>query len=373
MPASSFNSSFIFTIWDKILRRSNNKIGCLVISNYFYCMKRMPVFLIHLICWTAFLAYSYGSYVADFKGFRSIAFSVSMTTVQIIQFYICFLWVYPNYLKQHKIPQLIGGMIVALLAFICLRYGIEEVFYPKFFGIRNYNPGTPLLYYFKDNVYWGTSYIVVAMAVYGVQHSFRTEITNKSLKNDVVKAELAFLKSQINPHFLYNTLNYVYSLAIPVSDKLADAVLKLSDLMRYTLSESATGFVQLVKEVDYVNNYIALFKMRFEPNFYIDFNINGVSEDQEIASLMLIPFVENAFKHGVVNEKDSPVRIKLRASTKMVVFEVSNKINRGQKDTSSGVGLLNIQRRLNLIYPDKHNLLVSNNENTYKTTLTIKW
>ncbi|MGY3055342.1 two-component system LytT family sensor kinase [Pedobacter sp. UYEF25] len=336
-------------------------------------MKRIPAYLIHIICWTAFLAYSYGSYFADFKGFRSIAFGISMTTVQIIQFYICFLWVYPNYLKQDKIVKLIGGMFVALLAFIFLRYGIEEIVYPKFFAIRNYNVGTTFSYYFWDNVYWGTSYIVVAMAVFSVQQSFRSEIANKNLKNDVIKAELAFLKSQINPHFLYNTLNYVYALAIPVSDKLADAVLKLSDLMRYTLSESATGFVPLVKEVEYVNNYIALFEMRFEPNFYVQFGTDGLTEKQEIASLLLIPFVENAFKHGVVSDPSSPVKIKLKANLKTLSFEVSNKINRNQKDTSSGVGLLNIQKRLNLIYPDRHELMVSNNGNTYKTTLTINW
>ena len=336
-------------------------------------MKRIPVFLIHIICWSAFLTYSFGPYFSDEKVFRSIALNISITVVQIVQFYICFLWVYPNYLKPNKIPQLIGGMFVALMAFIFLRYGIEEMFYPKFFGVRNYNPGTPLLYYVWDNVYWGTSYIVVALAVFAVQQSFRSEIANKNLKNDVVKAELAFLKSQINPHFLYNSLNYVYSLAIPVSDKIADAVLKLSDLMRYTLSESTTGFVPLVKEIEYVKNYIALFRMRFEPSFYVDFSIEGLNDNQEIASLMLIPFVENAFKHGVVNDKTNPVKIDLKASKVSVIFEVSNKINRNQKDISSGIGLLNIERRLSLIYPDRYELLVSNDGNTYKTTLSIRW
>ncbi len=336
-------------------------------------MKRIPVFLIHVICWTAFLAYSYSALISDFKGFGSIGFNVSMTFVQIVQFYICFLWVYPKFLKPNRIPQLLGGMFIALLAFILLRYGIEEMFYPRFLGMRNYSPDTPLLYYARDNVYWGTTYIVVAMAIYAVQQSFKAEIANKTLKNDVVKAELAFLKSQINPHFLYNTLNYVYSLAIPVSDKLADAVLKLSDLMRYTLSESDTGFVPLEKEVEYIENYIALFKMRFEPNFFLDFSINGPINNREIASLMLIPFVENAFKHGVVNDRTSPVRINLKATSKVLVFEVSNKINRGQKDASSGVGLFNVQRRLDLIYPNQHELLVSNNGNTYKTILAINW
>jgi two-component system LytT family sensor kinase len=335
-------------------------------------MKKIPVFLIHIICWSAFLAYSFGPYFTDFKGFHSIALNISITVVQIIQFYVCFLWVYPNFLKRNKIPQLLGGMFIGLLTFIFFRYGIEEMFYPKYFGIRNYSPGVPIFSYAMDNIYWGTTYIIVAMAVYAVQETFKSELTNKNLKNDVVKAELAFLKSQINPHFLYNTLNYVYSLAIPVSDKIADAVLKLSDLMRYTLSESTTGLVPLSKEIDYVKNYIALFKMRFEPLFYVQFDIDGINEQQEIASLVLIPFVENAFKHGVVNDEKNPIKISLKGKDKTIFFEVSNKINRGQKDTSSGIGLLNIQRRLSLIYPDRHELAIYNDGNIYKTVLTIK-
>ncbi len=211
---------------------------------------------------------------------------------------------------------------------------------------------------------------MVPAAVYGIEQSFKSEQVNRKLKEEVVKAELSFLKSQINPHFLYNTLNYVYSLAIPVSNKLANAVLRLSDLMRYTLNDSPDGKVGLDKEVEYLESYVALFRMRFEPNFYVDFIADGIA-DQKIASLILIPFVENAFKHGVVNDAVQPVRIRLKVQQKRLSFEVSNKISHAQKDHSSGVGMVNIHRRLDLIYPDKHELLISNNGNTYKSTLIL--
>ena len=187
-----------------------------------------------------------------------------------------------------------------------------------------------------------------------------------------MKSELAFLKSQINPHFLYNTLNYIYSLAIPVSDKMAAAVLRLSDLMRYTLTESADGMVGVEKEVDYLESYIELFRMRFDPHFYVSFHTEGINGQQRVAALLLIPFVENAFKHGVVNDPQHPVEILLNITGKTLSLTVKNKISNNQKDRSSGVGLVNIQRRLELIYPGKYMLNIEKQDQIYQTGLTIK-
>ncbi|GAA3954960.1 histidine kinase [Pedobacter ginsengiterrae] len=333
-------------------------------------MKNTKVIFIHLLCWVLILTYQYSGYLIESASFVSIALGVSMTIIQIVEFYICYLWVYPKYLKKGKIPQLVLGVIFALGVFIALRFLIEEILYLKWFNFHNYSDQTTTISYIIDNIYYGISYITISAAVYSVQQNFKTEIANRKLKDEVVKSELAFLKSQINPHFLYNTLNYVYSLAIPISDKLANAILRLSDLMRYTLNESPDGRVSLVKEVEYLESYIELFKMRFEPNFFVDFNAEGIVE-QKVAALVLIPFVENAFKHGVLNDEKHPVRIKLKVNGKRLSFEVSNKISHAQKDHSSGVGLVNIHRRLDLIYPDQHELLISNNGNTYKTTLII--
>ncbi|WP_231462387.1 MULTISPECIES: sensor histidine kinase [unclassified Pedobacter] len=333
-------------------------------------MRKIRTIVIHFICWIAVLAYFYGEALIKGVTLRQSAFDISMNFIQIVEFYICYLWLYPSFLKREKIFQLIAGILFTVAIFISMRYLIEQILYFEWFGMKNYSDDTPVSKYISDNIYYSIAFLVVPAAVYAIQQNFRTEIANRKLKDEVVKSELAFLKSQINPHFLYNTLNYVYSLAIPVSDKLANAVLRLSDLMRYTLNDSPDGKVSLSKEVDYLESYIELFRMRFEPNFYVDFKAEGI-EEQKIAALMLIPFLENAFKHGVLNDEKHPIRVRLKVYQKRLSFEVSNKISHAQKDHTSGIGLVNIHRRLDLIYPDKHDLLIANNGNTYKATLII--
>lgn len=333
-------------------------------------MKRKTI-AIHIICWTVFLVYYYiGRLIDPVSGKKAFLYT-SMTLIQIIEFYICYLWVYPRYLKVGKGLQLLGGVGIAMVVFIVLRYSIEEIFYPRVFGFRNYEEGIALQVYIRDNIYYGTSYILISAAIWSTEQGFKYERKQQQLKDEAIKAELSFLKSQINPHFLYNTLNYIYSLAIPVSDQLSAAILRLSDLMRYNLTESTDGRVSMVKEVEYLQSYIELFRMRFDPNFFIIFKTEGLIDQHKVASLLLIPFVENAFKHGIVNKAESPVQIELVVKDKKLYFSVFNLINNHQKDNSSGIGLANIQRRLMLIYPERHELSIVETANTYHTKLII--
>jgi len=326
---------------------------------------------IHFTCWILFLFYYYIGRLIDPVSTKLSFLYTSMTLIQIIEFYICYLWVYPRYLKVGKGLQLLAGLSVAMIVFISLRYSIEEMIYPRFFGFRNYQEGIPLRIYIRDNIYYGTTYILISAAIWSTEQGFKNERKQQQLKDEAIKTELSFLKSQINPHFLYNTLNYIYSLAIPVSDQLSAAVLRLSDLMRYNLTESTDGKVSLIKEVEYLQSYIELFRMRFDPNFFIEFKTEGLNDQQKLASLLLIPFVENAFKHGVVNKADMPVQIELKVKDKRLYFSVFNIINNHQKDKSSGIGLANTQRRLILIYPDRHQLSIIKTESTYHAKLTI--
>ena len=335
-------------------------------------MNQKKTVLIHILCWLVYLCYNYFGLMLHSDNVKVPYFSLSMTFIEIVEFYICYLWVYPRFMKRNKVPQLIGGIILALAAFIGLRYLIEETLYPYFIGYSNYSSDTTAWYYIQDNIYWGSFYIIIAAAIWNSKNVLQSEKTNQLLKQEAVKSELAFLKSQINPHFLYNTLNYIYSLAIPVSDKMAAAVLRLSDLMRYTLTESADGMVGVEKEVDYLESYIELFRMRFDPHFYVSFHTEGINGQQRVAALLLIPFVENAFKHGVVNDPQHPVEILLNITGKTLSLTVKNKISNNQKDRSSGVGLVNIQRRLELIYPGKYMLNIEKQDQIYQTGLTIK-
>lgn len=335
-------------------------------------MRKREIYY-HIAGWTLYLLYIVVGYMIYHVPFMKQIWMYSITFVKIIEFYILYLWVYPKFLNKGKIPQLVAGIMFAVACFILSRFLLEEVTFDYFFHFHNYIDYT-FFSYTLDNLYYGSSAIILSIAVYSSFDSLHIVQENKSLREAKTQAELAFLKTQINPHFLYNTLNYIYSLAYPVSDKLADAVIKLSQLMRYMLTESASadGTVDLQKEVDYIENYISIYQLRFEEGFYVDFKAEGNIAGKRVAALMLIPFVENAFKHGVVNDPARPVRINLKLTGNRLDFSVSNKINQSQKDHSTGVGLVNIRRRLELIYPNKSELLVSENGQTYKATLVIR-
>lgn len=200
---------------------------------------------------------------------------------------------------------------------------------------------------------------------------FANERIQRNLESERREMELQFLKSQLNPHFLFNSLNNIYSLAYQKSDKTADAIMKLSEIMRYMIYESNTPTVSLSKEVDYLTNYIDLQKIRFKDGAYIELILNGEIDDQKIVPLMLISFVENAFKHGVVNDPEHPVKINIIANQKILHFSVVNKKNNQNKDAQGGVGLTNVERRLQLVYPDRYKLNVVNSATHYTCELMI--
>lgn len=339
---------------------------------YFYSIMTKKEIRYHIIGWSLYWLYLLFGNMFIFKPSKFLIFDYSITFIKMIEFYILYLWVLPRFLNKGKIPQLIGGILLAIACFILMRFLLEEVAFDYFFHFHNYF-GYTAFSYSLDNVYFGSSALVLSLAVYSSFDALHKEQENRSLREAKTQAELAFLKSQINPHFLYNTLNYIYSLAYPVSEKLADAVIKLSDLMRYMLTENPDGQVDLQKEVDYIENYISIYQLRFEAAFFVDFKAEGEIAGKRVAALLLIPFVENAFKHGVVNDPSRPIRINLKVTGNRLDFTLSNKINQNQKDHSTGVGLVNIRRRLALIYPNKHELLISENGQTYKATLVINF
>lgn len=200
---------------------------------------------------------------------------------------------------------------------------------------------------------------------------FSSQSIQRNLETERREMELQFLKSQLNPHFLFNSLNNIYSLAYQKSDKTADAIMKLSEIMRYMIYESNTPTVSLSKEVDYLKNYIELQKIRFKDGAFVEMILNGEIDDQKIVPLMLISFVENAFKHGVVTDPLEPVKIEIIANQKILHFSVINKKNNQNKDAQGGVGLTNVERRLQLIYPDRYKLNVVNSATHYTCELMI--
>lgn len=200
---------------------------------------------------------------------------------------------------------------------------------------------------------------------------FGSERIQRDLLSEKRDMELQFLKSQLNPHFLFNSLNNIYSLAYQKSDKTADAILKLSEIMRYMIYESNDSWVSLSKEIDYVQSYIELQKLRFKDGAAVELTLNGEIDDQRVVPLILISFVENAFKHGVANDPSDPIRINIIANQKILHFSVTNKKNQYNKDVMGGVGLNNVERRLQLLYPERYKLNIVNSATHYTTELML--
>ncbi|MCX2478723.1 sensor histidine kinase [Pedobacter sp. MC2016-15] len=193
----------------------------------------------------------------------------------------------------------------------------------------------------------------------------------RSLETEKKDMELQFLKSQLNPHFLFNSLNNIYSLAYQKSDKTADAILKLSEIMRYMIYESNDSWVALSKEIEYVQSYIELQKLRFKDGASVVMTLNGEIDNQQILPLVLISFVENAFKHGVANDPSDPIRINIIANQKILHFSITNKKNNANKDNIGGVGLNNVERRLQLLYPERYKLNIVNSATHYTSELML--
>jgi LytS/YehU family sensor histidine kinase len=187
----------------------------------------------------------------------------------------------------------------------------------------------------------------------------RSRNREQTLQKESLITELAFLRSQINPHFLFNTINDIYALTYQKSEQAPEALLKLSELLRYMLRESTDDLMPLQSEIDYLNNLIELQRISAKGNAYIDFEVEGYVGLQKVASLLFVAFVENAFKHGVLNDAASPVSIRLFVTYDCIDFTVKNRINNGQKDRTGGIGLINVKRRLELLYSSKHLLEVT--------------
>jgi two-component system, LytTR family, sensor kinase len=187
-------------------------------------------------------------------------------------------------------------------------------------------------------------------------------------------SELALLRSQVNPHFLCNTLNNIYSLVYKKSEDAPAAVMKMSYIMRYMLYDATSDQVLLEKEVEYLQSFIELQKLRIPKKDFVSMNISGKIEGLTIAPMLLIPFVENAFKHGSKNVPSPGIQINLFTEPGKVGFEVFNYLRKGSaiKDNSKGIGLINIRRRLELLYPDKHALEVRQDEDMFYVKLILK-
>lgn len=292
----------------------------------------------------------------------------------IICFYTTAFLIGPLFLKKNWIKGILFSLL--LLIFIpTYRYVTEYFIFLPYLGFDNYFGKMPSSFWYIKNsiLYTFSSSVVYGIIYFVVNEWYNNNQKRRELEQETVKSELAFLKSQINPHFLFNTLNDIYVLTYHQSPKAPDAVLKLSELLRYMLKESDEQFVGLNKEIEYLKNVIDLFQIGQKGAAFISFKLDGEVTSQQIAPLILINFVENAFKHGVVTNPSKPIEISVVINLNEMRFFISNQKSHDLKDKTGGIGLVNVKRRLELLYPNKHLLKIKDEIDTFTIELNIKW
>jgi len=353
-------------------------------------MKKSVVVLIHIGFWVCYLLiviimlavfYRSSSHSVDqtariknaFESLFLFAFSPSFIT-----FYGCYFLVFPRYLQQKRILlSIIYGILISIgastIVYILMRYLIEsgQLMDMDKGGINGRSTAirTIMVMSFIASISG-----VVAMVIKG----FITWVDEIKLKEELKwknhETEMALVKAQLDPHFLFNTLNNIDVLILEDATKASNYLNKLSDILRFMLYETKTDTILLEKEIEYIDKYIELQKIRTSNINYINFQITGTPGNKTIAPMVFIQFIENAFKHTTNKKIDHAINVQLFIEKKTIRFVCKNKFDskRKLKQESYGLGNELIQRRLNLIYPDKHTLELSNHCNLYTVNLIIQ-
>jgi sensor histidine kinase YesM len=219
--------------------------------------------------------------------------------------------------------------------------------------------------------------IVISTAAKLIKKAVRQRLQIQEAESKQLQTELELLKAQINPHFLFNTLNNLFGMARNQDAATAEGISRLSHLMRYMIHDSQVEWIDLNKEIDQVRRLIELQKLRFshDDDIHIDFLVVGQTERIQIPPMILIPFVENAFKHGISLDEASFVQIVLKAQENRLEFSIKNSVHAPRteyKESEAGLGLSNVRRRLELLYPGEHELNIQDSDKVFEVSLIIE-
>lgn len=335
--------------------------------------------LVHLIFWLSslvlfsvliFYTRDFRISAMDFKTAVNILVTIFLLAVSV---YINILWLLPSFFSRRKFLLFAVLEILNIALFICLNYGISMAFEGRASNYYNEMIAEFILVLI---------FLIISTLITFTQDSMSlrdAELKITEIERQKIESELQALKAQFNPHFFFNTLNSLYSLSLDKSDKAPELILKLSDLMRYVLYDTREDCIPMKKQLGFLESYIYLEKLRTDDSLRIDLDIQGDNRDICIAPLLIEPFVENAFKHGARDKKSNPfIRIKIDLSKPgKVFFMIENNTDNDsfvQKESaiSLGIGLTNIKKRLDLLYPGKHQLIISEAPGHFRVELNIE-
>lgn len=335
-------------------------------------------FLWHLLFWVlVFVMYwlTYAGFMDRY--YQQFIMNLVVLPARMIGTYSLIYLILPLATQKKKFISF--GILVLIHFFM---YGF--IIYASFYYFNPYQdsynlPKSPLFNVTKILIKSISDYFIPAMAAAIVifKKWYLDEQKNKKLTEEKMAAELNFLKSQVHPHFLFNTLNNLYALTLIKSEKTPDIVLKLSDLLDYMIYKSNDDFVPLAKELEILEGYIELEKMRYNERLDLKYEIKGEPGTHEIAPLILLPFIENCFKHGASMDRVNPnIQIKLNIEPSFLFLKVVNSIPAEKKNgeqENEGIGLSNVKRRLELIYPGQHELEINAKDKIFEVDLKIFW
>ena len=335
-------------------------------------MKRSWQIFWHIVFWICMIAFfvSIARYSGKMTTQAILVIFVLYGIINISVFYLNFLLFIPRFLDKKKYKLYAISIVSTIIAFGLVKYGFGLMF-KSIILMRLKGHEIPFSKYFINTIFITTIFLFLSTVLKFTIDWFLNGRIQRDLENQRLTAELSFLKSQINPHFLFNSLNSIYSLAYQKSDTTPEAILKLSEIMRYMLYECNDNKVELTKELQYLQNYIDLQKIRFGNKAFIDFEVRGEVTNQHIVPLLLISFIENAFKHGIANDAASPIKLKINLEDGHLYFFIQNKKHTHNRDSSGGIGLNNVRRRLDLLYPGKYNLDIRDEADTYTCQLSL--
>ena len=299
---------------------------------------------------------------------------IALTLTGLFAFYCFALFQYiwlRNAYERYRPWMVVAGCFGVMLLGIGLRALLQEGLVYALFGRGNYNLARGWNFYLLDNLYYALTFSAVGIGFYFAQLAQYTEAARRASEQQRLRAEVKFLRNQVNPHFLFNTLNNVYTLVHLKSDAALPALEKLSGLLRYALYERAER-VPLERELDYLRDLIHLELLRTPGLEPPEIEVEGLNHTWEIPPLLLVPFVENAFKHGDPTNEAQPLRVRIGEQDGRLNVEVINAIRAAKsKDATGGIGLENVRRRLELLYPNRHELQIADDGTIFCVQLQL--
>jgi two-component system LytT family sensor kinase len=325
-------------------------------------MKKYIEPIIHILIWgiSYFLILNYTSTIGDFRkeiGPYWLAIGFGMLMNQIV-FYLIAFFLVPKFLRLKKIKALIISLLGVFILINLFESGIDYGYLVNFFSSESESFVVYLIY----NSVISFFILLVALSYSLIKYWIQNEKLKRILLEEKLSTEMAFLKSKINPHFLFNVLNSFYAKSLKHNvPELADGIAKLAELMRYMVYETNEDKVALEKEIHHLKNFIQVYQLRIadDDKVFINFNIIGDINSVKISPMLLIPFVENAIKHGIDPKTKSIIDISLKVEEKSLYFKVTNTIHQGAyglTDEPSGFGLDNLKKRLSILYPNVYTL-----------------